>query len=210
MARFLSWVQGLAFALGGPGVFLIALLDSSFLSFPEVVDLLIVVLVTHHKERMLYYAGLATLGSIAGCFLLYYVGRAGGEAFLRRRFHERHVDRALAVFQKYGLLAVAVPSILPPPVPFKPFVLVAGVAQVRPWDFFLAVTLGRGVRYFGEGLLALWYGERAADFIRENTRAVSLTIGVLVLVIGVGWFLYKSRRSPRTPQPIDDKPTRPL
>ena len=66
MARFLNWVQGLAFALGGPGVFLIAILDSSFLSFPEVVDLLIVVLVTHYKERMLYYAGLATLGSIVG------------------------------------------------------------------------------------------------------------------------------------------------
>jgi membrane protein YqaA with SNARE-associated domain len=69
MARFLNWVQAMAFALGGPGVFLIAVLDSSFLSFPEVVDLLIVVLVTHHKERMIYYAGLATLGSIVGCFL---------------------------------------------------------------------------------------------------------------------------------------------
>jgi membrane protein DedA with SNARE-associated domain len=195
MARFLSWAQGLAFALGGPGVFLIALLDSSFLSFPEVVDLLIVVLVTHHKERMIYYAGLATLGSIVGCFLLYYVGRVGGEAFLRRRFHERHVDRALKVFQKYGLLAVAVPSILPPPVPFKPFVLVAGVARVRPWDFFLAVSLGRGVRYFGEGLLALLYGERAADFISENTRTVSLVVGVLVLLIGLGWFFYKSRQT---------------
>jgi membrane protein DedA with SNARE-associated domain len=195
MARFLNWVQAMAFALGGPGVFLIAVLDSSFLSFPEVVDLLIVVLVTHHKERMIYYAGLATLGSIVGCFLLYYVGRVGGETFLRRRFHERHVDRALALFQKYGLLAVAVPSILPPPVPFKPFVLIAGVARVRPWDFLLAVSLGRGVRYFGEGALALWYGERAADFIRDNTRTVSLVVGVLVLLIGIGWFVYKSKRT---------------
>jgi LPXTG-motif cell wall-anchored protein len=196
MARFLSWVQGIAFALGGPGVMLIALLDSSFLSFPEVVDLLIVVLVTHHKERIIYYAGLATLGSIAGCFLLYYVGRFGGEAFLRRRFHERHVDRALAVFQKYGLLAIAVPSILPPPIPFKPFVLIAGVARVRPWDFFVAVAIGRGVRYFGEGVLALWYGEQAADFLKENTQVVSLVIAGLVVAIAAAWFFAKRRRKP--------------
>lgn len=195
MARFLSWVQGIAFALGGPGVFLIAVLDSSFLSFPEVVDLLIVVLVTHHKERMIFYAGLATLGSIAGCFMLYYVGRAGGEAFLRRKFHERHVDRALALFQKYGLFAVAVPSILPPPIPFKPFVLIAGVARVRPWDFFVAVGIGRGVRYFGEGALALWYGERAADFLKQNAQVVSLIVAVLVLLVAAVWFFVRPRRT---------------
>ena len=200
MARFLSWVQGIAFALGGPGVFLIALLDSSFLSFPEVVDLLIVVLVTHHKERMIFYAGLATLGSIAGCFMLYYVGRAGGEAFLRRRFHERHVDRALGMFQKYGLFAVAVPSILPPPIPFKPFVLIAGVARVRPWDFFLAVGIGRGVRYFGEGALALWYGERAADFLKDNAQTVSLAVAALVVLLAGGWFFFKSRRTANEPR----------
>lgn len=193
MQRLLSWVQGFALALGGPGLFLIALLDSSFLSFPEVVDLLIVLFVTRHKERMIYYALLATLGSMGGCFLLYLVGRKGGEAFLRRRFHERHVDRALSLFQKYGLLAVAVPSLLPPPVPFKPFVLIAGVARVRPVEFLLAVGLGRGVRYFGEGLLALWYGERAAVFIGDNAREVSLGIAAVVLVFGLGWIWYTKR-----------------
>jgi membrane protein YqaA with SNARE-associated domain len=193
MQRLLSWVQGFALALGGPGLFLIALLDSSFLSFPEVVDLLIVLFVTRHKERMIYYALLATLGSMGGCFLLYLVGRKGGEAFLRRRFHERHVDRALSLFQKYGLLAVAVPSLLPPPVPFKPFVLIAGVARVRPFEFLLAVGLGRGVRYFGEGLLALWYGERAAVFIGDNAREVSLGIAAVVLVFGLGWIWYTKR-----------------
>ena len=206
MHRLLSWVQGFALALGGPGLFLIALLDSSFLSFPEVVDLLIVVFVTRHKERMLYYAVLATVGSMAGCFLLYLVGRKGGEAFLRRRFHERHVDRALALFQKYGLLAVAVPSLLPPPVPFKPFVLIAGIARVRPLEFLLAVGLGRGVRYFGEGLLAVWYGERAAVFIRDNAREVSLGIAAVVLVVGLGWIWYTKRTSRR----IDESPPTPL
>jgi membrane protein YqaA with SNARE-associated domain len=192
--RFVTWVQGLALALGGPGLFLIALLDSSFLSFPEIVDLLLIVFVTHHKERMIYYALLATLGSIAGCFMLYVVGRKGGETFLRRRFHARHVDRTLEVFQKYGLLAVAVPSLLPPPFPFKPFVLVAGVARVRPFDFALAVGIGRGIRYFGEGLLALWYGEQAMGFLKNNAREVSLVFAAVVLVGGVGWIWYRKRQ----------------
>jgi membrane protein YqaA with SNARE-associated domain len=194
--RFVTWVQGFALALGGPGLFLIALLDSSFLSFPEVVDVLIIVFVTRHKARMVYYATLATLGSIAGCFMLYLVGRKGGEAFLRRRFHERHVDRTLAVFQKYGLLAVAVPSLLPPPIPFKPFVLVAGVAGVRLFDFLLAVGIGRGVRYFGEGMLALWYGEQAAVFVKNNARTVSLGFAAFVLVAGVAWIWYRKRQEP--------------
>ena len=122
MSRFLSWVQGFAVALGGPGLFAIAFLDSSFLSFPEITDVLIIVLVAKHPERFLWYTALPTIGSIAGCYVLYALARRGGEAFLRKRLRERHVERALSVFRKYGLLAVAIPSILPPPVPFKIFV----------------------------------------------------------------------------------------
>ena len=195
MERLVSWVQGFALALGGPGLFVIAVLDSSFLSFPEVVDLLIVVYVTHHKERLIYYASLATLGSIAGCFLLYYVGLRGGERFVRKKFHDRHIDRALELFQKYGLLAVIIPSLLPPPIPFKPFVLIAGIARVRPIEFFLAVALGRGTRYFGEALLAYWYGEWAAEFIKNNVRTVSLVVAGIALVGGVAWIWWKSRRA---------------
>ena len=190
----MDWVRGLALALGGPGLFVLALLDSSFLAFPEVVDLLLVVMVTRHPERFLYYSTLATLGSIVGCYALYYVARRGGEAFVRKRFHDRHVDWAIQTFQKYGLLAVAVPSILPPPVPFKVFVLAAGIAGVRPFDVVLAVTRGRGVRYFGDGLLAVWYGEAALTWIRDNSTVVTVVLVVAMGVIGLGWALRRRRR----------------
>jgi membrane protein YqaA with SNARE-associated domain len=194
MQRFVTWVQGFALSLGGPGLFIIAFLDSSFLSFPEVCDLLIVWLTVQHEERMLFYALMCTLGSVAGCFALYSVGRRGGEAFLRKRFKAGHLERAMGIFRKFGLLAIIVPSLLPPPMPFKIFVLAAGVAKVRRLDFLVAVSIGRGVRYFGEGFLALWYGEAAIGFLRENARIAGLVLAVLILVGGVGWYWWRRRR----------------
>jgi membrane protein YqaA with SNARE-associated domain len=199
MKRLLDWVQGLALAMGGPGLFLIAFLDSSVLSFPEVVDLLIVWLTIQHPHRMVYYALLSTLGSVAGCVVLFLIARKGGEAFLRKRLHERHIERAMGVVRKYGLLSVLVPSLLPPPAPFKIFVLAAGVAQVRIRDFVLAVGIGRGIRYFGEGLLALWYGERAAAFLRDNTGAVGVWLAAGALLLGLGWILWQRHRSGSRP-----------
>jgi LPXTG-motif cell wall-anchored protein len=194
MGGLVEWIKGFALSLGGPGLFVIAFLDSSFLSFPEVNDLLIVWLTTQHKERMPYYALMTTLGSIAGCLALYTLARRGGEAFLRKRFRAHYVDVAMDRFRRYGLLAILIPSILPPPTPFKIFVLAAGVSKVRKKDFILAVAIGRGIRYFGEGLLAVYYGEAAAEFIRENATAVGMTIGALALLVGGGWLLWRRRR----------------
>jgi membrane protein YqaA with SNARE-associated domain len=193
MADFVEWIKAVAVSLGGPGLFIIAFLDSSFLSFPEVNDLLIVFLTVQHGERMPYYALMTTLGSISGCLALYGVARKGGEAFLRKRFNPEYLERAMATFRRYGLLAILVPSILPPPTPFKIFVLAAGVAKVRPLHFILAVAIGRGTRYFGEGLLALYYGDHAADFLKENFREVALVLGLACLVGGVAWILWHRR-----------------
>jgi membrane protein YqaA with SNARE-associated domain len=193
VSRLLKWIEGLALALGGPGLFLLAFLDSSFLSFPEVTDILIIVLVTKHPERFLWYTALPTIGSVLGCYVLYALARRGGEAFLRKRLKDQHVERAFAIFRRYGLLAVAVPSILPPPVPFKMFVLAAGAARVKPLDFIMAVTIGRGIRFFGEGLLALWYGQWALDLLHEHGRTVSLWLAVIIAVLG-GGYIWWSRR----------------
>jgi membrane protein YqaA with SNARE-associated domain len=193
MSAFVAWIKGIAMSLGGPGLFIIAFLDSSFLSFPEVNDILIILLTTQHKERMPYYALMTTLGSIAGCLTLYTVARRGGEAFLRRRFKAHYVDIAMDRFRRYGLLAILIPSIMPPPMPFKIFVLAAGVAKVRPVDFVIAIAIGRGVRYFGEGLLAIYFGERAGDFLREHGTALALGAGGLAVLLGGGWFLWQRR-----------------
>jgi membrane protein YqaA with SNARE-associated domain len=194
MHRLVAWVQGVALTLGGPGLFLIAFLDSSFLSFPMVVDVLLMGLVIRHKERLLYYALLPTIGSIAGCLILYVIARRGGEAFLRKRVAGHHIDRVLALFRKHGILAVAVPAILPPPVPFKVFVLVAGIAEVRPLEFVAATALGRGARYFGEALLAVWYGERAIGLVTGNARTVGIAAGAVAIAGGIGWIWLQRRR----------------
>lgn len=197
MRRFLDWVMGLAEALGGPGLGLLAFLDSSFLSFPEVVDILMVGLVAKYPDRMLWYAAWPTVGSVIGAYLIYAMARRGGEAFLRRRLRERHVDRAFALFRKYGLLVVAIPSLMPPPVPFKIFILAAGAARVKPLDFLIAITVGRGVRYFGEALLAAWYGEAALKkmeaLLHDHTAKILWTTAGLTVAAGI-WIWRAQRR----------------
>ena len=195
MKGFLNWIQGVALAMGGPGLLIIGFLDSSFLSFPEVNDLLLVGMVMEHPHRLPYYAGMATLGSVLGCLTLYYIARKGGEAFLRKRFKPHHVDRGMRLFQKYGLLVIVVPALLPPPAPFKIFVLLAGVAAIPAWQFVTAILVARGVRYFGEGLLAVWYGDRAFTFLHENAKAIGLSLAGTALVAGVIWIAWQRRRA---------------
>jgi len=194
MGRVLTPLVEFARSLGGPGLFFVAFLDSSFLSLPEINDLLIIWMVTRHKPLMIYYVTMATLGSVAGCLALYYLGRRGGEAVLRRRFHDRHIERAMRLSQRYGALAIIVPALLPPPAPFKVFVLLAGVARVAPSTFTIAIVIGRGARYVGEGLLAVWYGDLAFDWMHAHGPAIALAMGVAALVGGVTFYLWNSRR----------------
>jgi membrane protein YqaA with SNARE-associated domain len=195
MKRFADWIQSVALAFGAPGLFVVAFLDSSFLSLPEINDLLLIWMVTEHKSRMVLYALSATLGSIAGCLVLYFIGRKGGDALVRRRFGTGSVDRALKTMQRHGTLAVLIPSLLPPPAPFKIFVLLAGVAHISAPRFILAIGIGRGLRYFGEGLLAVRYGDAAIAYLENNLRTVSLVV-VGILVVGLaGFVLWRKARA---------------
>ena len=193
MSRIVSWLEAFASSLGGPGLFLVAFLDSSFLSLPEINDVLVVLMVTRDEERMLYFAAMATLGSIAGCLVLYVLGRKGGEAILRERLSGPRLEKAIGLFRRFGVLAIIVPALLPPPAPFKVFVLLAGVTKV-PWPRFCwAVAVGRGVRYFGEGLLAVRYGDQAVELLRANGPLVSLVVVVLGLLVGGAYLLMRRR-----------------
>jgi membrane protein DedA with SNARE-associated domain len=192
-------IQQWASAMGGLGLFLLAALDSSFLSFPQVNDLLIIFLSTRYPARMPYYAGMTTVGSLIGCFALFAVAWRGGEGFLRKRFSGPRVNRGLELFQRHGLLAVIVPSLLPPPVPFKLFVLLAGAARVSPVKFGIAVAIGRGIRYFGQGYLAVLYGERAAALVEEHGTVVGIGLAALALSAGVIYYVWKQRTAKANP-----------
>lgn len=195
MSKVVAAVQSFALTLGAPGLFLVAFLDSSFLSLPQVNDLLLVWMVARSPHLWFVYAGMSVLGSVAGCVVMYLLARKGGERLLQRMVGESRMNRARSIFQRWGLLAVLVPAMLPPPAPFKVFVLLAGMVQVPLWQFVVAVGTGRGVRYFGEALLAKWYGQQAMTFLDENLRPVSLGIAAALVVGAVIYALVRQRRT---------------
>ncbi len=194
MKSLILWAQGLVVTFGGWGLFVVGFLDSSFLSLPEINDILVVWMVAQHKERLLFYVAMSTLGSIAGCLAIYGLAYKGGEAFVRRRFGSASVERSLATVRRYGVLALLVPSMLPPPAPFKVFVIMAGVVRIRPLSFVAAIGIGRGLRYLAEGLLAVWYGDMALRYIDEHGKMVALVTALLVLVCGVAVVWWQRRR----------------
>jgi membrane protein DedA with SNARE-associated domain len=177
LAEMGSAAYALIKGLGGPGVLILAIGDSSFLSVPEANDLLIVILSTGKSwSSMAYYVGMTIIGSVIGCLLLYSVGRKGGSPLLRRKFSSQSLDRAEKLFERYGILTVLVPSILPPPLPFKIFVLSAGVFRLRLPQFVMAVVIGRTVRYSMWGILAVLYGNSVKEYMEQNLDAVGIIL----------------------------------
>lgn len=197
MGEIAAKVRTLAFTLGAPGLFLVAFLDSSFLSLPEIADILVIWMVTRHKTRFVLYAISATLGSMAGCVVMYYIGRKGGEALARKRFATAAIERVLGSLRRHGIMAVLIPSILPPPAPFKIFVLLAGVAGITPGRFLTAIAIGRGTRYFVLGLLAVRYGDSAMAYLAENGAKVSIVAGVVLLAGSLAYLWWSKTRAPK-------------
>jgi membrane protein YqaA with SNARE-associated domain len=191
---FINWLYTFAVSLGGPGLFTIAFLDSSFVSLPQINDLLVVLMVLEHRSWMPYYALMATLGSVAGCYVIYYLADRGGERFLRKRLKASHIDRALSLYRRHGLLALMVPALLPPPAPFKLFVLAAGLAQVRPLQFILAIAVARGARYLALGILAIYFGDAAVELMRTRGREVALVVAGSIVVAALVWWWWLRNR----------------
>jgi membrane protein YqaA with SNARE-associated domain len=194
MKHVIAWAQAFALSIGGLGLFVVAFVDASVLSLPEVNDILIVYMVTKSPSYLVYYAAMAAAGSVGGSLVVYYIGRKGGEALLRKQFSREQVDRMQARFSRYGVAAVVVPAMLPPPVPLKLFVLGAGVAGMRAGTFAWAIGLGRSVRYLAEGALAYYYGAAAMEYIRHNGTQVALWGSVIAAAALLAYYWRRQRR----------------
>lgn len=179
-----AWKQKIvAFAggLGAPGLLLISFLDSSVLTFPVINDLLLIQLAMQRPARMPLYASMATLGSVLGCLLLYFIARKGEEAI----FHKHAGDHAQAIrhwVERNGFLGILVAALLPPPTPFKVFVIAGGVFEVPLHSFVSAITLARLIRYFGIGYLAIRYGPEALPYLAQHKIQVTVLVIALVLL----------------------------
>jgi membrane protein YqaA with SNARE-associated domain len=194
-----GWMQHLVATLGGAGLFAIAFLDSSVLSFPIVTDLLVIEESVQNHARMPYYAAMATLGSLAGCIWLYVIAKKSGEALYRRRSGAL-AERIREWVSRNAFLSAFIPALLPPPLPFKAFVLAEGVFQVPLRTFVIALLLGRGLRYFVEGILAVRYGDQATTFLIAHGKVTGfVTVGVVLILYFIARMLGKEKTD-STPQ----------
>jgi membrane protein YqaA with SNARE-associated domain len=193
-----GWKQKIvAFAggLGAPGLFLISFLDSSVLTFPVINDLLLIELSIQHPARMPLYALMATLGSVLGCVVLYFIARKGGEAFFHRKAG-KHAHAIQHWVERNGFVGMLIAALLPPPTPFKFFVFAAGVFEVPLHSYTSAITIARLVRYFGIGYLTIRYGADAMPYLMHHKLQVSVFVILLVIVSYVLSRVLLRRRKP--------------
>jgi membrane protein YqaA with SNARE-associated domain len=174
LQSFLEWLK----AFGPLGLFGISLVDSAGVPLPGGPDAVMIWLSANTPALMPLYALAATAGSAIGCTLLYLVARRAGIAGLKRVSTERR-DRIENLLGRFDLIAVMAPAILPPPFPFKPFVLCAGVFRLKTWRFITAIFVGRAVRFSIEGWLAIRFGEDAGTIIRQHGWKVLIAVAVL-------------------------------
>lgn len=167
--------------LGFWGVGLVAVLDSS--SIPVPMDLIVAGYAWSNPHRFYLYVLMASVGSAIGGLVPYYIGRAGGEIFLLKRIDRSKYERLRDRFEKQEFLALVIPSMMPPPTPWKMFVFAAGVFEMRVANFMLAVFVGRVIRFSVVSLLTIRYGPQivheVADLMQTHIVAVLVVLGVI-------------------------------
>ncbi|HEX8337131.1 MAG TPA: VTT domain-containing protein [Pyrinomonadaceae bacterium] len=183
--------------VAAPAMVLIGALDSSLLSLPEINDYLVVARCYSDPKSVFYFPLFAALGSVIGCTLLYSIMRRGGQAVMRRRFSAENIAKVERAYARFGFLALAVPALLPPPMPFKIFVATAGALEYPRWKFMVTIMIARSVRYIVEGTLAVFYGEQVIDFMRVNGIYVVGAVASLVVIGVLGYVVVNRIRAPR-------------
>jgi len=198
LAAFARWLEvnviGLPLYFAAPAMIIIGALDSSLLSLPEINDYLVVGRCYKDPSAAFYFPLFAATGSVIGCNLLYTIVRRGGQAVLRKRFPLESIKRVERAYERFGFLAIGIPAILPPPLPFKIFVATAGALEYPRWKFLVTVMIARSLRYYVEGILAVFYGRRVLLFMKDNGLVILSIVGTLVLV-AVIVYLIRWRKS---------------
>jgi membrane protein YqaA with SNARE-associated domain len=181
--------------LGVWGAFVVAVLDSS--SIPVPIDAVLAVYVWGHKGTFWIYVALAAAGSAVGGLIPYWIGRAGGELFLLKRINRARFDALRTRFEKQEFLAVMIPSMLPPPTPWKIFVFAAGVFEMRVIPYMVAVFSGRLIRWMVLAVLVIELGPHAVDLVAHHALAVIAVVGLLAIAgFTIWWFRWKRSARP--------------
>jgi len=167
--------------VAGPVMILVGALDSSLLSLPEINDYLVIARCFAHPRAVFFFPLFASMGSGLGCLLLYTILQRGGLAVLHRRFKLEHIQRVESAYARFGILALAIPALLPPPMPFKIFVATAGALQFPRRRFLITILVARSVRYYTEGILAVYYGRRVLVFLQDNGLIIVTAVFALCL-----------------------------
>ncbi|HEV2833814.1 MAG TPA: VTT domain-containing protein [Pyrinomonadaceae bacterium] len=202
IARWLEVnVIGLPIYFAAPAMVIIGALDSSLLSLPEINDYLVVGRCFKDPTAAYYFPLFAAAGSVLGCHLLYTIIRRGGQAVLRKRFKLSSIKRVERAYERFGFLAIGIPAILPPPLPFKIFVATAGALEYPRWKFLLTVMIARSFRYYVEGILAVFYGRRVLLFLRDNGLVIVSIVGALALIGVAVYIVVRRRNGPAAPDP---------
>lgn len=198
------WIR----TLGGPGLVVVGIIDSSIIPFPGGMDFFTILLSMSHRDLWWYYALMATIGSLIGSYLTYRVGEKGGEETLEKKISKKRAEKVYKMFERRGFLTVAIGSVLPPPVPVSPFFLAPGVLKYPLKNFFLAVALGRIVRYSALAYLGSIYGHVVFHWLYRYYKPILYVLLSLVVIGGLAGLYYWRRfqqhkkREAAEPQPV--------
>lgn len=179
---------------GGWGLFAISFLDSTFIPFPMVNDLLLMHLSSLSPARMPVYVFSCTAASVLGAYVLYAIGAGGGQ-FFRRKFSPEKMHRAQHWLDRNDFAAVLVISLLPAPAPFKLFLVTAGAVRMNRLRYGAALVVGRGARFVAEGWLAVVYGARAEAYLKANLAWVSLVLAIAVTGLTIAYRIWTARKT---------------
>ena len=182
VTKWLTRLSEYLIAYGAFGLFAVALLDSTFVPLPSSADALMLLLSTTNPSWMLLYAFMATSGSALGCWILYLISRRAGARALNR-FSEAKQQRVKNWIEKYDAFAVLVATLLPPPFPFKLFVVSAGVFRFSLLRFMLAIIVGRAFRFLLEGYFAVRYGAQAKEILAKYYPIIGLGLAVVIVLL---------------------------